>query len=296
MSLLPIGSSSVGSPFNFNVSSLLSEARALVNAVRDFKDLRVPESFDGQRPRLPSWDPCRCYCPEPPPHCPPPSDLNVGPDGKIHTPGGYTIEACGNTKWTITGPDGKCTTVSGDPHVTESDGGKWDFKRNSSFVLADGTTINVKTTPAGNGMTVTSGLEVVNGDSRVEVTGVNTGHPNVGRPEHGGQQWNTAGWDKFVMGSQTDDWAFGGREIVGSEKGGDVLKVGDPLLPGHSPVPPRPGPVPIPAPTPVPGTVPTPPGGGLTDLIRQMIEAIQRMLQLISQLQPPPPRMVPFAA
>jgi len=37
------------------------------------------------------------------------------------------------------------------------------------------------------------------------------------------------------MGHQTDDWAFGGREIVGSEKGGEVLKVGNPLPSGHRP-------------------------------------------------------------
>src|SRR4051812_13978263 len=157
---------------------------------------QLPDSCWHHLPRRPDYDPCRCYCPEPPPPCPAPDPLQVGADGKIHTPGGYTIEADGNTAWKITGPDGKCTTVSGDPHVHESDGGKWDFKRDSSFVLPDGTRINVQTKPAGNGMTVTSGLEVVNGDNRVEISGVNTGHPQTGQVQHSGQQWNTAGWDQ----------------------------------------------------------------------------------------------------
>src|SRR6185295_4740591 len=179
----------------------------------------------------------RCFCPEPPVLCHPRDALRETPDGKVHTPGGYTIEAGGNTNWKITGPDGKSTCVEGDPHVKESDGGKWDFKRNSSFVLPDGTNINVRTAPSGNGMTVTSALEIVNGNNRVEIDGVNGHCPQRGPVQHTGQQWNTAGWDRFTMGHQTDDWAFGGREIVGSEKGGEVLKVGNPLSSGG----PRPG-------------------------------------------------------
>jgi len=177
----------------------------------------------------------RCFCPEPPVFCHPPDALRETSDGKVHTPGGYTIEASGNTHWKITGPDGKSTCVEGDPHVKESDGGKWDFKRNSSFVLPDGTSVNVRTAPSGNGMTVTSGLEIVNGNNRVEIDGVNTHCPRRSQVQHCGPQWNTAGWDRFTMGHQTDDWAFGGREIVGSEKGGEVLKVGNPLSSGSRP-------------------------------------------------------------
>src|SRR5688572_20456016 len=58
--------------------------------------------------------------------------------GVITTPGGYKIEATSQFEWKITGPDGKTTRVWGDPHVAEGDGGKWDFKRNSTFVLGDG--------------------------------------------------------------------------------------------------------------------------------------------------------------
>src|SRR4051812_11209965 len=101
----------------------LSPLQQLITEVRDH---RRPD-FGCHLPRLPHHDPVRCYCPEPPPPCPPPDPLKTGCDGKIHTPGGYTIESCGNSEWKITGPDGKCTRVWGDPHVAESDGGKWDF-------------------------------------------------------------------------------------------------------------------------------------------------------------------------
>jgi uncharacterized protein DUF1521 len=201
----------------------------------------------------------RCFCPEPPVLCHPRDALKESQDGKIHTPGGYTIETSGNTNWKITGPDGKSTCVEGDPHVKESDGGKWDFKRNSSFVLPDGTSVNVKTAPAGNGMTVTSALEVVNGNNRVEIDGVNSHCPHTSTVQHCGPQWNTAGWDHFTMGHQTDDWAFGGREIVGSEKGGEVLKVGDPLSSGH-----RPG-------------------------IHGMFDDVRRMLDRVPEFRPPLP-------
>jgi hypothetical protein len=94
----------------------------------------------------------------------------------ITTPGGFKIEATGKFEWKITGPDGKETRVWGDPHVAEGDGGKWDFKKNSTFVLGDGTRINVTTAPYGNnGMTVTQDLEIISGNDRVTVSGIDKG-------------------------------------------------------------------------------------------------------------------------
>ena len=96
----------------------------------------------------------------------PPSGNLSTEGGKVTTPGGYQIEPLGQYEWKITGPDGKSTRVWGDPHVAEGDGGAWDFKRDSTFVLGDGTRINVATKPYGN-MTVTSGLEILSGNDRV---------------------------------------------------------------------------------------------------------------------------------
>lgn len=157
--------------------------------------------------------------------------------GVITTPGGYKIEATGQHEWKITGPDGKETKVWGDPHVAEGDGGKWDFKKNSTFVLGDGTKVNVTTAPWGNdGMTVTKGLEVISGNDRVTVEGIDKGKGVVGQvTQDGFAHANSFNGDVFVMGNETDDWSHQGKEIIGSENGGDSFKLGNDLPAGNRP-------------------------------------------------------------
>ena len=168
------------------------------------------------------------YCPEPPAPPPPEPTLKVDPEtDKVTTPGGYVIEPVDQYSWKVTGPDGKETLVWGDPHVKESDGGAWDFKDDSTFVLPDGTKINVDTKPLENGTTVTSSIEIVNGDSRVEIAGIDQGKGQTGAVTQSGQVYDTTGNDVFVMGAETDDWYLADREIVGSEDNGAVLKLGD---------------------------------------------------------------------
>jgi hypothetical protein len=155
----------------------------------------------------------------------------------VTTPGGYKIEATGQFEWKITGPDGKTTRVWGDPHVAEGDGGTWDFKRNSTFVLGDGTKINVTTAPYGSsGMTVTQGLEIVSGNDRVTVSGIDKGKGVVGQvtPDGYAHSNTFGGNDVFVMGGETDDWSFQGREIVGSHNGGESFKLGANLAAGNA--------------------------------------------------------------
>jgi Domain of Unknown Function (DUF1521) len=151
--------------------------------------------------------------------------------GVITTPGGYKIEQLGQYEWKITGQDGKWTRIWGDPHVQESDRSgeatAWDFKRDSTFVLPDGTRINV-TTKAFNEMTVTSQLEVINGNDRVLVTDIDKGKGKVGAVTQDGllHSGNQCGNDLIIMGCETDDWYFQGREIIGSNNGGDSFKLG----------------------------------------------------------------------
>ncbi len=155
--------------------------------------------------------------------------------GKITTPGGYTIEPLSQFEWKITGPDGKSTRIWGDPHVDEGDGGKWDFKRNSTFMLPDGTKINVTTAPWKDGkMTVTSQLEIISGNDRVLVTDIDKGKGKIGQVTGDGYQHaNSFGnADVFVMGRESDDWSFQGREIIGSNNGGESFKTGNQLAPG----------------------------------------------------------------
>ncbi|HEY0078938.1 MAG TPA: DUF1521 domain-containing protein [Pyrinomonadaceae bacterium] len=145
----------------------------------------------------------------------------------VTTPGGYRIEMLGQHEWKITGPDGKSTRIWGDPHVDEGDGGKWDFKRNSTFVLGDGTRINVNTVPAENGMTVTGSLEIISGNDRVLASDIDKGKGRIGTvTQDGFQHVNSFKGDVFVQGRETDDWSLRGREVVGSENGGDSFKLG----------------------------------------------------------------------
>lgn len=154
----------------------------------------------------------------------------------VTTPGGYQIEMIGQFEWKITGPDGKTTRIHGDPHVDEGDrdgGSDWDFKRNSTFVLGDGTRINVTTAPYGdNGMTVTSGLEIISGNDRVQVSGIDQGKGQIGTvTQDGYAHANSFQGDVFVMGQEADDWSFQGREIIGSNNGGDSFQLGGELHP-----------------------------------------------------------------
>lgn len=156
--------------------------------------------------------------------------------GKITTAGGYTIEATKQHEWIITGPDGKTTRIWGDPHVAEGDGGKWDFKRNSTFVLGDGTKINVTTAPWKDGkMTVTSSLEIISGNDRVNITDIDKGKGVTGPiTQDGYAHSNSFGNnDVFVMGRESDDWSHQGREITGSKNGGESFELGNQLAPGN---------------------------------------------------------------
>lgn len=156
--------------------------------------------------------------------------------GKITTPGGYTIEATKQHEWIITGPDGKTTRVWGDPHVAEGDGGKWDFKRNSTFVLGDGTRINVTTAPWKDGkMTVTSGLEIISGNDRVNITDIDKGKGVTGPIKQDGFAHSNCfgNADVFVMGRESDDWSYQGREVTGSKNGGESFELGNNLPAGN---------------------------------------------------------------
>ena len=162
--------------------------------------------------------------------------------GKITTPGGYTIEATKQHEWIITGPDGKTTRIWGDPHVAEGDGGKWDFKRDSTFVLGDGTKINVKTAPWNDGkMTVTSSLEIISGNDRVNITDIDKGKGVTGPITQDGYAHSNCfgNNDVFVMGRESDDWAYQGREVTGSKDGGASFELGRDLPAGN--VRPNPG-------------------------------------------------------
>ncbi|MBN2357967.1 MAG: DUF1521 domain-containing protein [Deltaproteobacteria bacterium] len=137
------------------------------------------------------------------------------PEGSVKTAGGYVVVPEGNTNWSIYEPGQKpgekpSTRIWGDPHVTEADGGRWDFSKSSDFVLPDGTRIAAKTSSE-TGQSVTTGLEIANGADHVSVTGVN-GKPTTSEVKHDGYEWRAQhlaanpGRDTYKLGGDGDDW------------------------------------------------------------------------------------------
>jgi hypothetical protein len=104
------------------------------------------------------------------------------PPGSVKTAGGYVIVPEGkDCAWSVYGPD-QCpgdkplTRIWGDPHVSENDGDRWDFTKDSDFVLPDGTRIHCNTSSE-TGQSVSTGLTIVNGQDRVDITGLNSHCP-----------------------------------------------------------------------------------------------------------------------
>jgi hypothetical protein len=139
---------------------------------------------------------CACV---PPPPVQPQGGLQVGgvpgfPPNAVRTQGGYTIVPEGKDQaWRIYGPnqqygDDALTRVWGDPHVHESDGTKWDFTKDSNFILPDGTVIRADTTSE-VGQSVTQGLTIVSGNDRVDISGIHQNKPIVSAVQKDGQQY-----------------------------------------------------------------------------------------------------------
>ena len=218
-----------------SVISLLEAAGNLADAIGNYYDALANFNNGGTDFRPPFRNPAPVDPPNPWESGQPSGGLKVNGD-VITTAGGYKIEMLNQFEWKITGPDGKTTRVWGDPHVDEGDSGKFDFKRNSTFVLGDGTRINVTTVPYGNGATVTGSLEIISGNDRVLVTDIDKGKGKIGTvTQDGYQNVNSfAGNDVFVMGRETDDWSYKGKEIIGSKDGGESFETGGDLHPGNS--------------------------------------------------------------
>ncbi|PJI53950.1 hypothetical protein CTI14_21520 [Methylobacterium radiotolerans] len=89
----------------------------------------------------------------------------------------YTIKANEEDEsWTVTNNEtGKTMKVSGDPHVDANNDGKndFDFKKDMTFKLDDGTKITVGTVPGGdNDATYSSTLTITNGANAMQLTGL----------------------------------------------------------------------------------------------------------------------------
>jgi hypothetical protein len=97
----------------------------------------------------------------------------------VRTLDGFTIRAEGRDQaWSITGPDGKTTRIWGDPHVSESDGDKWDFLNRSTFMFGKNKA-TIEVVPAGNGQTLSAKLTIYSDHERVTIDGIDKNQPTV---------------------------------------------------------------------------------------------------------------------
>ena len=100
---------------------------------------------------------------------------------KLETADGYTIDFAGKEEaWTITAPNGTSTRIWGDPHVSESDGTNWDFRKQSSFIFGNNK-ITVETTPAewNPGYTYSHRVTLHNGSDRITITDIEKNAPTI---------------------------------------------------------------------------------------------------------------------
>gem|GEM_PF-2897212 len=90
------------------------------------------------------------------------------------TPGGYEIKYdSANCTASITDKkSGESSTVYGDPHVSESDGGSWEWQsETSSYVLPDGTKITMNSTggDSTNGYGTLESMDIYSGQGRTHI-------------------------------------------------------------------------------------------------------------------------------
>lgn len=115
-----------------------------------------------------------------------------------------------NSTWTLTDKcDNSQTRVWGDPHVDVGNDGKtdFDFKKNATFQLEDGTKITVGTVPFGNsGQTLSSSLTITNGDNAIKVTGLGMNYDGANNLKI------EQSYDGKKLDAQTSDGAFTAKE------------------------------------------------------------------------------------
>lgn len=148
--------------------------------------------------------------------------VDHGKDPKeIALDNGYKIQIHGKDEsWSIVDANGNSTKVWGDPHVSEGDKDgnmNWDFQKDATFVLEDGTKITCKCKDKGRAdkNVYSNELIITKGNQSIKVTGIADNKPQIGNPTLDGAAVDAATNDGYVfkMGDQADDWSYQGNEI-----------------------------------------------------------------------------------
>ncbi len=149
---------------------------------------------------------------------------------EITTPGGYKITGFGQSpeeggKLEIVSPDGKKTTVWGDPHVDQTDkDGKtkraFDVKGRTTFTLPDKTVITMNMKPSTNGTdtTMLSDVMVTNGNKGVLMGDMMSGKGKMTTDEGYGPLMDEMVGDGNVLNLGKDGVFYEANEFGGKSK------------------------------------------------------------------------------
>jgi len=195
-----------GNRSDYNISSQgnFTYVQNLCNGERDTLTNVERLQFNDRAVNLPGSD---CIVP-PNNNCR--SDWTVSPvkDGKAEINLGerYSIKLNeGNASFEVVDKcNGNKTTVWGDPHVNTNGGGaNFDFKKNATFQLEDGTKITVNTTNQSSvGESYSSALTITKGHQAISVTGLGANKDGANNLQI--QQSNNG----YMLDARTSDGAF----------------------------------------------------------------------------------------
>ncbi|OVE80149.1 hypothetical protein BVY02_01260 [bacterium J17] len=108
------------------------------------------------------------------------AELNDQGQAVVTTKDNFKVKFSGKLQeWTITNPEGKTTRIWGDPHVEESDGDKWDFREDSTFIFGDNKVTVETSAPTWNGNTFTAKVSIYSGGERFTITNIESDNPTL---------------------------------------------------------------------------------------------------------------------
>ena len=143
----------------------------------------------------------------------------------VRTQDGFIIKAEAKQHgWSISDAEGKTTRIFGDPHVKESDGDTWDFKKRGTFFFGKNK-LTVETSPVANGATITRQITVYSGKERVTIGGLDKNQPTILALADDGKQHDDALSDGVTYRrggtSKGENWSQvvnGKRVVMGGKR------------------------------------------------------------------------------
>lgn len=108
------------------------------------------------------------------------ASVNEAGQATVKTEDGFVVTFLGkNQALSIMAPDGKTTKIWGDPHVTESDGDRWEFKARSTFCFGNNKLTIETCTKPGFELTFCDTVTLYNGRDRFTISDIDIDKPRL---------------------------------------------------------------------------------------------------------------------